>query len=151
MIYLFSDQVIVKQIPFLNQFKLNREWVIFSLIYFSLSISALVLKTHQASGWFDGTLVSNHQQLMSFQYANNEQSRLLQFLVPEFFHQLLGIYIENAYALARLLFVFLAFLCFHIFLRKWFNQAESFAGVLLLWGALRYAFQIADLQNRHRC
>ena len=137
----------MQRIPSLTKIKLNREWVIFSLIYFSLSFNALVLKTHQTPGWYNGTLVSNHQQLLAFQYVNNEQSRLLQFLVPEFFHRLLGIQIENAYALARLLFVFLAFLCFHIFLRKWFSQAESLAGVLILWGALPIAFQSPDLQE----
>lgn len=137
----------MRQFPLLNKIKFNHERVIFSLIYFSLSVTALSLKIHQTPAWYSGLLISNHQKLMAIQFTNNEQSRLLQFLVPEFFHRVLGIYIENGYALARLLFVFLAFLSFHFFLRKWFSPAESFVGVLILSGALPIAFQVSDLQE----
>lgn len=125
----------------------DRELVIFALIYFALSVTALMLKLHSAPGWYDGTLLSNHQKLMAFQYTNNEQSRLLQYLVPEILHRITGLYIENSYVLARLTFVFFAFLTFHFFLRKWFDRAESFAGVLILFSALPVAIMISDLQE----
>jgi hypothetical protein len=57
---------------------------------------------------------------------------LLQFYIPELFHRLLSLSVEHSYILQRWIFVFLAFICFHKYLRKWFNQQESFSGVLLL-------------------
>ncbi len=132
---------------FLQRLKFDPELVIFALIYFALSITALMLKLHSAPGWYDGTLLSNHQKLMAFQYTNNEQSRLLQFLVPELLHRITGLYIENSYALARLTFVFFAFLAFHFFLRRWFDRAESFAGGLILFSALPVAIMISDIQE----
>jgi hypothetical protein len=110
----------------------NREVLLFVPIYFFLSLTNLVLKLRLTPGWTDGTLDGIHNQLMAFQYTNNEQSRLFQFLVPEFFHRVFSLTIGSSYALARLLFVFMAFVVFHFFLRKWFSQAESFAGVLIL-------------------
>jgi hypothetical protein len=125
----------------------NREVWLFVPIYFFLSLTNLILKLRMTPAWMDGTLVNNHNALMAFQYTNNEQSRLLQFLIPEFFHRAFSLSIVSSYALARLLFVFLAFIVFHFYLRKWFSQAESFAGVVILSGSLAISFLINDLQE----
>ncbi len=125
----------------------HREFWITLPIYFFLSLTNLVLKIHPFPDWTDGTLDGKHNLLMAFQFTNNEQSRLLQFLVPEFFHRVFGIYIVSSYALARLLFVFLAFVAFHFFLRKWFSQAESLLGVIILSGSLAVTFLIEDTQE----
>ena len=106
-----------------------------------------MLKIHLNPEWTDGTLEGNHNLLMVFQYTNNEQSRLFQFLIPELFHRILSINIVSSYALARLLFVFLAFVVFHIVLRKWFSMAESFCGVLILSGSMAMTFLVPDLQE----
>jgi hypothetical protein len=132
---------------FLNKIFHNRELLLFAAIYFFLSLTNLVLKLRLNPAWTDGTLEGNHYRLMAFQYTNNEQSRLFQFLIPELFHRTFSLSIESSYALARLLFVFLAFVAFHFFLRKWFSQAESFAGVLILSGSLAITFLINDLQE----
>ena len=126
---------------------LNRESKIYLPVYFFLSLVSLVLKLRLTAAWLDGTLAHNHQLLLAFQYTNNEQSRLLQFLPPEFLRAVFSLSIETSYALARFLFVFLAFVAFHYFLRKWFNPVESFAGVLILNGSMVVAFLIDDLQE----
>lgn len=111
---------------------LNRELWLYAPIYFFLSWISLSGKLFTTGAWFDGTLVRNQNLLLNLSYTNNEQSRLLQFLVPETFHRMLGLSIEHAYILQRLLFVFLAFLCFHFYMRKWFTPEQSFSGVLFL-------------------
>ena len=120
---------------------------IYPPVYFFLSLVSLVLKLRLTPSWANGTLAHNHQLLMAFQFTNNEQSRLFQFLLPEFLRVEIGLSIETSYALVRLLFVFLAFIAFHYFLRKWFNPVESFAGVLILNGSMVVAFLIDDLQE----
>jgi len=132
---------------FFNKLLHNREVLIFIPIYFFLSLTNLVLKLRLTPEWTDGTLDGIHNRLIAFQYTNNEQSRLLQFLVPEFFHRAFSLTIGSSYALARLLFVFMAFVAFHFFLRKWFSQAKSFAGVLILSGSMALTFLISDLQE----
>ena len=123
-----------------------KELFLFGLVYFSLSLISLRDKLLLTSAWFDGTLASNHALLMQFNYTNNEQSRLLQFLIPELFHRLLGLGIEDAYILQRWLFIFLAFVFFHVYLRKWFSPVASFAGVLFLAAVLPLA-NLNDLQE----
>jgi hypothetical protein len=125
----------------------NRDSLLFVFIYFFLALGNLVLKLRLNPEWMDGTLERNHESLMAFQYTNNEQSRLFQFLIPEFFHRMFSLSIESSYALARLLFVFLALVAFHFYLRKWFSQTESFAGVLILSGSMAITFLINDLQE----
>jgi hypothetical protein len=46
-----------------------------------MALINLRLKLSMARAWFDGGLLDNHQHLLAFQYVNNEQSRLLQFLL----------------------------------------------------------------------
>ncbi len=130
-----------------NQVFHNREVLLFVPIYFFLSLTNLVLKLRLTPVWTDGTLINDHNALMAFQSTNNEQSRLFQFLVPEFFHRVFSISIVDSYTLARFLFVFMAFVVFHFFLRKWFSQAESLAGVVILSGSLAVTFLIVDLQE----
>jgi hypothetical protein len=75
----------------INKLFHNREVYLFLPIYFFLSLTNLILKLRSNSKWTDGTLEGIHSRLMAFQYTNNEQSRLLQFLVPEFFHRMFSL------------------------------------------------------------
>jgi len=125
----------------------HRELIIFSLIYFFLSLVSLIQKIRMTPTWTNGDLVRNHSLLMNFQYYNNEQSRVMQYLIPELFSRIFSLETPNNYAFARLIFVFLAFLVFHFFLRKWFTSSESFAGVLILWGSMSVSFMLYDLQE----
>ncbi len=131
----------------LNRLIHNREVLVFVPAYFFFSLTDLVIKLRLTPEWTDGTLDGIHQRLMAFQYTNNEQSRLFQFLIPEFFRRTFSLTIPSSYALARLLFVFLAFVAFHFFLRKWFSQVESFAAVAVLSGSMAISFLIFDLQE----
>jgi len=145
---IFLHNIISKYIRSISErISFNRESKIYLPVYFFLSLVNLVLKLRLTPSWVDGTLAHNHQLLMAFQFTNNEQSRLLQFLPPEFLRAVFSLSIETSYALARFLFVFLAFVAFHYFLRKWFNPVESFAGVLILNGSMVVAFLIDDLQE----
>jgi hypothetical protein len=126
---------------------LNREALIFSSIYVWLSWINLEAKVYATPAWLDGTLIRNHNLLLNFSYTNNEQSRLLQYYVPELFHRLLPLSIEYCYMLQRWLFVSLAFICFHIYLRKWFNAQVTFCGVLLLAAIMPLTYYGNDLQE----
>ena len=112
--------------------QLQVELLKLSPVYFFLALINLRVKLFMTPAWNNGNLLQNHQKLLAFNYTNNEQSRLLQFYIPEFFHKFLFIDIAHAYILQRWLFVFLAFLFFHYFLRKWFDSAAAFAGVAFL-------------------
>ncbi len=112
----------------------------FGCVYAFVALINLRLKLSLAPAWFDGSLISNHQQLLAFKYANNEQSRLLQFYIPEAFHRLLGLSVAHAYMLQRWLFVLMAFSCFHFYLRKWFGTKLAFAGVLFLAAIMPLAY-----------
>src|SRR5690606_11401055 len=67
-----------------------------------------------------------------FEYTNNEQSRLAQYGIPELFVQAFGCHVETAYIIQRWVFVAVAFVCFHLYLRKWFSEAFCFLNVVLL-------------------
>ena len=118
----------------------------FGSVYFFVALIELQAKLSVTPAWFDGTLVANHKLLLAFQYTNNEQSRLLQFYIPEAFVHLLGLSVINAYILQRWLFVFLALLCFHAYLRKWFDVRLAFAGVMSL-AAVMPLSHFNDLQE----
>src|SRR5262249_8802941 len=124
-----------------------RELTRFAPVYFALSAINLSLKIHLTKPWLDGTLAANHRALLAFDYTNNEQSRWLQFYVPELFHRLLRLEVESAYALQRLAFVFVAYASFHVFLRRWFEVRVAFAGVLFLAAITPFTFLIPDLQQ----
>lgn len=123
-----------------------RELLIFAPIYFFLSLISLRDKLYVTSTWFDGTLEQNHLQLLQFNYTNNEQSRLLQFYIPELLHRVFALNVQDAYIVQRWLFIFVAFICFHFYLKKWFALPGRFAGVLFLAAVLPLA-SLDDLQE----
>jgi len=123
-----------------------REALVFGGIYFFVALINLRLKIQLTPRWFNGRLAGNHAELLTFQYANNEQSRLLQFYIPETLKNLFDISIENAYLLQRGLFIFLVLLCFHFYLRKWFNAGLAFAGVLFFIAIMPLSY-MNDLQE----
>lgn len=101
-------------------------------VYFVLALINLRAKLLVTSTWFNGSLERNHGLLLNFDYTNNEQSRVLQYYIPEFFHKLFGMSVPDAYILQRLLFVFITFCAFHLYLRKWFDQRGAMLGVVFL-------------------
>ncbi len=131
----------------LARLKTHRQALVYGPIYFFLSLTDLVLKLRLTEAWQDGTLLKNHGLLMAFQYYNNEQSRVLQFLVPEALQRLFNLSVVASYSISRFIFVFLAFVTFHYFLRKWFTEIEAFAGVMILNASLAIGFLIGDLQE----
>ena len=116
----------------MKKYFLDKELLTFGLIYFFLSFINLRVKLLVTPDWFNGVLVYCQELLLQFNYTNDEQSRLLQFYIPELFRRLFSLSIEHAYILQRWMFVFLAFICFHKYLRKWFSVQGSFSGVLFL-------------------
>jgi len=110
----------------------RQELLKFGSVYFFLALINLEIRLNLASFWFNGRLEYNHGELLAFRYFNNEQSRLLQFYIPEGFHRLFGLSIIHAYILQHFLFIFLALVCFHFYLKKWFGVKLAFAGVLFL-------------------
>lgn len=120
---------------------LNGELLQFGSIYIILALINLRAKLAVTPVWFNGKLESNHELLLAFQYTNNEQSRLLQYYIPEVFHSAFGLSIPNAYILQRWLFIFLAFLGFHFYLRKWFDSSVAFAGVAFLAAIMPLSYQ----------
>jgi hypothetical protein len=132
---------------FLKRFAIHREAIVYVPIYFFISFTDLILKLRHTGAWLSGKLEENHTALMAFQYFNNEQSRVLQYLVPEGLRKVFDLSIITSYAVSRLMFVFLAFVVFHYFLRKWFSAIESFAGVMILSAGLMIGFMVQDMQE----
>jgi len=114
-----------KLIPYIR----SKAFLSYSGIYFALAFINLRVKIALTPDWNNGHLLNQHQQLMDFVYRNHEQSRLLQFYIPDFLVQLFNITIPQAYSLRRFIFVLLSFICFHLFLKRWFDDKLSFAGV----------------------
>ena len=118
----------------------REELLKFGGVYVFLALINMRVKLSLAPAWFDGSLTNNHQLLLAFKYANNEQSRLLQFYIPEAFHRLLGFSVVHSYMLQRWLFVLAAFICFHCYLRKWFGTKLALAGVTFLAAIMPLAY-----------
>lgn len=97
-----------------------------------LALCATGLKLLLTPAWFDGTLVRNHELLLAFQYTNNEQSRLLQFLIPEFLRSVLGVTLEQAYIFQRLLFMLGTFYLFYLFSLEWLKPKWAVIAILIL-------------------
>jgi hypothetical protein len=136
----FSQKI---KMPFLKK----KEFWVFSSIYFFISFIELTIKLRAAySTWFDGRLAENHNLLWNFQYYNNEQSRLLQWVIPQAIVKITHISIPHAYMVQRFAFVFLAFLCFHYYMRKWLSPGDSFAGVAFLAAVMPLTYG-GDLQE----
>ena len=129
--------------PFWKQ----KEFWVFIPIYFFISFIELTMKLQAVYGiWFKGTLATIHGQLWNFQYYNNEQSRLLQWFIPQVIREITNISIPQAYMVQRFAFVFLAFLAFHFYMRKWLSPGESFAGVAFLAAVMPLTYK-SDLQE----
>ena len=111
---------------------LKESYLLFGSVYLVLSLINLRVKLLLTPAWYDGTLERNHQLLLNFSYTNNEQSRLLQFYLPEILARLFPLSVPDAYLVQRWSFTLLAFCCFHHYLRRWFGSELAFAGVLLL-------------------
>src|SRR5262249_37951314 len=101
-------------------------------VYVGLSFLLLRSKINATPAWLDGTLQHNHLALLAFRYTNNEQSRLLQFSIPEALVRVFGLSIPHAYLVQRFVFIALSFALFHLYLRRWFSQPLAFAAVALL-------------------
>jgi hypothetical protein len=117
-----------------------------AVVYCCLALINLAAKVKVTPAWFDGELERNHKRLLAFEYTNNEQSRLLQFYLPELLVRLLGLSVERAYLLQRWAFVWLALVLFHVYLRHWFGPGLTFGGVGLLAAVLPLTY-IHDLQE----
>jgi len=124
----------------------NRELLLFAPIYMFLSLLNLRIRLLFAKVWFDGTLAQDHDLLLRFRNYNNDQSRLLQFYIPEFFHRAFGWNIEDAYAFQRWLFIALALILFHKYLRHWFSRGASFGGVVFFAAIMPWTY-FNDLQE----
>jgi len=112
------------------------------LISLFLSSMALERKLNRTESWEDGTLAKNHQSLLEGTFTNHEQSRLLQFLIPEVFHRAFSVKISDAYKAQRFLFVFLTLFLFYLYSRKWFKNWVS-----LLCSVLFYLTLILTFKN----
>lgn len=131
------------EMPFWKQ----KEFWVFIPIYFFVSFIELTLKLETVYGiWFNGRLATIHRHLLGFEYYNNEQSRLLQWVIPQAIRDITHISIPQAYMVQRFAFVFLAFLAFHYYMRKWLSSAESFAGVAFLAAVMPLTYK-SDLQE----
>jgi hypothetical protein len=124
----------------------RREILTFAPIYFFFSLINLRLKLRTTPGWLDGELAENHALLLARAYTNNEQSRLFQFLVPELLVRVLGVSVEHAYLLQRWAFVWLGFVLFHFYLRRWFGRGLALGGVCILAAVLPLT-HYTDLQE----
>jgi hypothetical protein len=115
-------------------------------VYFLVALLALRVKLSVTPAWFDGTLERNHRLLLAFAFTNNEQSRLLQYWLPELMRRAFSLSVERAYIVQRWAFVFLALCCFHGYLRRWFPRPAAFAAVTLFAALLMVSFS-SDLQE----
>lgn len=131
---------------FFQEHRLTKELLIYSPVYFFLTLINLRTKIFFTPDWFNGILRQEHLALLQFNYANNEQSRILQYLIPELLRHIFTPSIVDAYIIQRWTFTFLGLICFHFYLRKWFGVAASFAGVLFLAAILPLSYQ-EDLQE----
>lgn len=123
-----------------------RERVFTYPLFAFLSIASLRIKLALTGAWFDGTLDAAHARLLAGTYTNNEQSRILQFLVPEAIRRATGLGLGDAYALQRFAFFAAAYACFAEFLRGWFGAGSALAGVALFAALVPFTHR-NDLQE----
>ena len=115
-------------------------------LYATLSFIQLKLKLDATSTWTSGRLVKNHKLLLDFDYTNNEQSRILQFYIPEALRQLFDVSIPHAYLIQRGLFVFAGFMVMHAYCRGWFDRTGA-ALCVCVQAALMALSHMNDLQE----
>ena len=101
-------------------------------VYLVLALINVRLKILFTEQWLDGSLERIHGLCMAFLSINHDQSRVLQFWIPELLVKMLEVSVPDAYMLQRWIFVFLAFCCFHLYLREWFDRIGAFSGVVFL-------------------
>lgn len=104
------------------------------------------LKTATTSHWDDGTLEQIQALLVQFKYYNNEQSRLLQWGIPELLTRILPVQLHTAYGMQRLVFTTLAFFTFHRSSSRWLNNTAALLAVVLFALLTAFTFQ-GDLQE----
>ncbi|MBL7938767.1 MAG: hypothetical protein JNL43_05355 [Flavobacteriales bacterium] len=104
------------------------------------------LKVATTPAWMDGTLEWVHKQLVALDYVNNEQSRLLQYGIPEALVRVCGISVRSAYTVQRLIFTTLALSVFAVFLRRWLKPGAGFVCVVLYALLIAYSAR-NDLQE----
>jgi hypothetical protein len=124
----------------------HRRDLLLAPVYAGLSLISLRLKLAAAPLWLTEHMVQKHQSLLAGTHPNNEQSRVLQWLVPEAIRAVTGASIPGAYAFVRWLFVFLAFVAFDAFLRPFLRPALRFGAVALLAALLSFTHR-AELQE----
>jgi hypothetical protein len=124
----------------------TRRLAALTAVFAGLSFLNLRMKLVMTPAFLDGTLERNHHLLTGFDYSNNEQSRLLQYLVPEGFVRAFHLSVQSAYILQRWLFVTVAFLLFYLYLRRWFSDSLAVAAVFLLAAILPFTY-MNDLQE----
>jgi hypothetical protein len=124
----------------------DRQLLFILPLYAFLSVISLRMKLAVTPLWFTGYMVDKHQALMHGVHPNNEQSRVLQYLIPEAIRLVTGASVANAYAFQRWLFIFLAFAVFHQFMRKWLRPGLCFAGASLLAALIPFTHR-AELQE----
>lgn len=105
-----------------------------------LAFLCLRTRLFLAPTWFDGTLEHNHVLLLAGQYTNNEQSRPLQYLLPEALHAALGLSVPHAYAVTHFALLWLALGAFYRAARRWNGEAGALACVALLAAALPFSY-----------
>jgi hypothetical protein len=115
--------------------------LIFFLVCLFLALINLSFKLSITPAWFNGILNRNHALLLGFNYTNNEQSRLLQFYIPEFFIRLFGLSVINAYILQRFLLTFLTFFLFFLFAKKWFKNNLAITCVVVMAIIMPFSYQ----------
>lgn len=102
------------------------------LLCVTLALATLWIKLALTPAWFDGSLMRNHSQLLAFQYTNNEQSRILQFLVPELLIRSCGVGVVTAYIIQRFCFTLLTLYLFYHFTQKWLTARGAVICLVLL-------------------
>lgn len=124
----------------------SKELLWLAPLYATLSFIQLKLKLSATGTWFDGTLAKNHDKLLDFVYTNNEQSRILQFYVPEALRQLFGLSVPDAYLVQRAVLVFAGFMVMHAYCRGWFDRAGA-ALCVSIQAAVMALTHMNDLQE----
>ena len=114
---------------------------VFFVIFSFTAVHLTDVKITMTPAWTDGTLDSNHQSLLDGTFTNNEQSRLFQYYVPEFFVRTIGYSVQESYELQRRLFTFLSFALFFLYSRKWMSREMSFMSVMLLAVTMPFTFR----------
>jgi hypothetical protein len=118
----------------------RREVGLFLPIYVGFAFINLRVKLWVTPAWVNGTLKSNHGRLLAFSYTNNEQSRILQWGIPELLIRVFGLSVADAYLLQRFLFVAATFAAFHGYMRRWFTKEAAFAGVATFAACMPFTY-----------